>query len=247
MAKSKFEAALGGTAQPLKPSTPASLLPLDAIQDRPQDTRPLNPKHVAALAESIVAVGLIEPLAVDQDGVLLAGGHRLAAIRSLAESDTQDYSRLFAAGVPVHRLPFKASEEPARALEVEVAENEKRRDYTPAEVRELADRLRQAGYTDRPGRPKAGEKAIGPALELIIGKHLRTVRGYLAGDPLKGMVPTGTISPESRQWYRDTAKVLGCTPADLQQLAAELLRAKAGKWATKGTLEDLRKRLGLGE
>ena len=64
-----------------------AVMPLDAIKPRDADTRPLNPAHVEALAESIVALGLIEPLAVDKQGRLLAGGHRLAAIVQLKESD----------------------------------------------------------------------------------------------------------------------------------------------------------------
>lgn len=38
---------------------------------------------IAALAESIAAVGLLHPIAVTADGTLVAGGRRLAAVRSL--------------------------------------------------------------------------------------------------------------------------------------------------------------------
>jgi len=60
-----------------------AVMPLEAIKPRDADTRPLNPAHVEALAESIAALGLIDPLAVDKQGRLLAGGHRLAAILQL--------------------------------------------------------------------------------------------------------------------------------------------------------------------
>ena len=46
-------------------------------------TCPLNLAHVEALAESIAALGLIEPLVVDKQGRLLTGGHQLAAIVQL--------------------------------------------------------------------------------------------------------------------------------------------------------------------
>src|SRR5918999_6037765 len=63
-------------------------LPLSAICSRPGgDTRPLNVGHVIELAESIAAVGLVEPLAVDNGGRLLAGARRLAALNLLAESE----------------------------------------------------------------------------------------------------------------------------------------------------------------
>jgi len=159
-----------------------ALMSLDAIKPRDVDTRPFNSAHVEALAESIAALGLIEPLAVDKQGRLLAGGHRLAAISQLKETDLEIFNQHFAAGVPVRVMEFDAAAEPSRALEVEIAENEQRRDYTPSEVRAIAARLREAGYKDGKGRPKAGEKALAPALQTIIGKSRRTVMSYLAGE-----------------------------------------------------------------
>jgi ParB-like chromosome segregation protein Spo0J len=61
-----------------------SLLPLASILPRPQDTRPLKLAHVEALMESIreypsygiALLGLIQPITVDSQGVLLAVGHR---------------------------------------------------------------------------------------------------------------------------------------------------------------------------
>jgi ParB family chromosome partitioning protein len=66
-------------------------------------------------------------------------------------------------------MGFDAEAEPDLALQVEVAENEKRRDYTISEARALAERLRAAGYVDVKGRPAKGEKALRPALEVIMG------------------------------------------------------------------------------
>jgi type II secretory pathway component HofQ len=67
----------------------------------------------------------------------------------------------------------------AGALAAEVAENRQRRDYSPAEVTALADRLRAAGYRDGPGRPAKGTKALRPVLAAVIGRDLRTVRRTL--------------------------------------------------------------------
>jgi len=181
-----------------------SVMPLDAIKPRDADTRPLNPAHVEALAESIVALGLIEPLAVDKQGRLLAGGHRLAAIVQLKEADLETFNQHFGAGVPVRVMEFDAEAEPSRALEIEIAENEQRRDYTPSEVRAIADRLRQAGYKDGKGRPKAGERALAPALQTIIGKSRRTVMSYLAGGEPSKNVQSCTfikkVMKELEQW-----------------------------------------------
>lgn len=157
-----------------------SILPLGQIQDRLSDTRQLRQDHVNQLAESISVLGLIEPLVVDVRGRLLAGGHRKAAILQIKEQKTEVYSQRFPDEmIPVRVMPFDANDDPDLALQVEISENEKRRDYTPAEVRSLADRLRNSGYSDAPGRPAKGEKRLRPALEVIVGKSLRSVRRYL--------------------------------------------------------------------
>ncbi len=164
-----------------KPNPSGTTLSLDDIKDRHGgDTRPLNDDHVQALAESIAAVGLIEPLVVDIEGHLLAGGHRRAAIKYLREHDSKAYQEQFLDNrIPVRQLEFIAEDEPDRALGIEVTENERRRDYTAAEVKQLAERLRAAGYIDRRGRPKEGELRLKPALEVIIGKSARTVQRLL--------------------------------------------------------------------
>jgi len=101
-------------------------------------------------------------------------------------------------------MEFDATAEPSRALEIEIAENEQRRDYTPSEVRAIAERLRQAGYKDGKGRPKAGEKALAPALQTIIGKSRRTVMSYLAGEESPKNVQSCTFikkaMKELEQW-----------------------------------------------
>jgi ParB family transcriptional regulator, chromosome partitioning protein len=157
-----------------------SLLPLPKIIDRVTDTRELKAQHVEDLMVSISVLGLLEPLVVDSRNRLLAGGHRKMAIHRLKEQMFTEYSQLFPDDlVPVRVLDFDADRDPDLALQVEVAENEQRRDYTRAEVRKLAERLRVAGYSDNKGRPAAGSKPLRPALTVIIGKNIRTVQRYL--------------------------------------------------------------------
>ncbi|MEO0645395.1 MAG: ParB/RepB/Spo0J family partition protein [Cyanobacteria bacterium J06650_10] len=163
-----------------------SSLPLERIKNRESNTRTLNMEHVQSLKESISTLGLIEPLAVDQEKVLLAGGHRLAAIASLLETEPDTFERHFPnSAIPVRVMPFIAEHEPDRALQVEVAENEYRRDYTSAEVRSIADRLIEAGYKDVKGRPKKGQKVLMPALSTVVGKNRRTIQRYLHGESKK--------------------------------------------------------------
>jgi ParB family transcriptional regulator, chromosome partitioning protein len=179
----RFDKVATSATKPKVIAPPAleSTLPLDQITDRPGgDTRPLNQSHVEALAESIAAVGLIQPIAVDNQGRLLAGGHRRAAIALLQTTNPPAFAQWFWAGVPVHRSDFDAAQDEARALAIEASENEKRRDYTPGEVRELADRLVAAGYRNIKGKPKTGQKAVAPTLAMIVGKSQRTIERYLS-------------------------------------------------------------------
>jgi|SRR5579883_363555 len=176
-------AARSKQGQPSQLKAQDSSLPLGQIQPRQEDTRPLNAAHVAALMDSIAVLGLIEPLVTDKKGRLLAGGHRLAAINLLKESRPEKYQTQFPEDrVPVRTLSFNAEEEPELALQIEIAENEQRRDYTSIEVKAIAERLRTAGYVEVKGRPKKGQKALMPALAVVVGKHLRTVQRYLSDE-----------------------------------------------------------------
>lgn len=179
---------------------------LDRVKTRPGgDTRPLNAEHVVALAESIDALGLIEPLVLDRLGHLLAGGHRYAACALLdhrkehrdkaihaileAASDKQRpelevrieaLSREFdVSAIPVRVFDFDARQDQDQALAIETSENTQRRDYTPAEVLQLYKRLIEAGYTDRRGKPRKTDKQAKPAVALVIGKSVRTVQRML--------------------------------------------------------------------
>jgi ParB family transcriptional regulator, chromosome partitioning protein len=232
MSKTKLGGALGaiGKQSPIIDTPQSSRLHITQITDRPGgDTRPLNPAHVDALLESIAAVGLIQPIAVDNQGRLLAGGHRRAALEMLLATDHQTYFQWFSDGVPVHRFDFDATQDEARALAIEASENEKRRDYTPGEVRELADRLVAAGYTNQRGGVKKGTKAVGPTLEIITGKSRRTIERYLASDtdkPKMNPSPVG-FSKQAPTTAKAIQALIDCEdcPDDV--------RSDAQKWLKK--------------
>jgi len=201
------------------------VLRLAAIQPRPGgDSRPLNASHVLNLAESIAAVGLVEPPTVDLEGCLLAGAHRVAALRMLAQADREASMEMWLAlagfdkgrltvgqqldverlkqlpllesdEVPVMILPFSAAEDPAHALAVETSENTQRKSYSKDEIKILVQRLREAGFVEREGRPRAGEKALRPALSVVIGKSANTIRRWLGVlDDGQKTCPNGQVS-----------------------------------------------------
>ena len=197
-------------------------LPIDQIMRRPGgDTRQVDLQHALALAESIAAIGLLEPIAIDCKNRLVAGAHRLAALRILAAANRVEEvsTYLLTAGlpdaailerigalpadpaswrvIPVHRLALDVDQDPATALAAEVAENERRRDYTRSEIKGLAERLKDAGFKHTRGRPKTGERALLPALEVIVGKSRVTLWRILEGEPL--IVSRETINgPEAQ-------------------------------------------------
>ena len=96
--------------------------------------------------------------------------------------------------VPVRIVDVDGDKDADKALAIEIAENEKRRDYTKQEVVALSERLKSAGFRMARGKPKAGERALGPALAVIIGKSERQVRRILGGDDIRTDV---LISPKS--------------------------------------------------
>jgi ParB family chromosome partitioning protein len=185
--------------------------------------------HVAALAHSTGELGLIEPIVVDVRQRLLAGGHRLEALRRMRVEEPEVYARWFSAGVPVYVRDFDAELDPKRALEVEIAENERRSDYTPAQIKDLVVRLKDVGYRDTVGRPRSGEKALGPALEVIVGKSMKTIRKLIAdggaegggegGSPKSQVVPVQPLEV----LVRAMAKHQEAVPPSLLPRFAELL------------------------
>jgi ParB family chromosome partitioning protein len=193
------------------------------IRPRPSGgTRSLDPLHVLDLADSISALGLLQPIAIDKNNHLVAGEHRLEACRLLDLEDHKDrkhhwdqilsqtdktikksdldavykrlnkidsksyHNRYADQQIPVLMLPLDAKKDTELSLAAETAENEKRQNYTKQEIVSLADRLRDAGYIERSGRPKKGEKSIKSALAVISGKSFRQIERDLS----KSKTPT---------------------------------------------------------
>lgn len=173
----------------------SGVLPLERIVPRDGGTRGQEQAHVASLAENIARIGLLHPIVVDQANRVIAGSHRLAAILLIREQYTDAFALLFPNNlVPVRILPFDSQDQPEQALHAEVSENEHRRDYNRQEIHQLVDRMKAAGYKDSPGRPKAGDRPLAPALMVALGKSRRSVMRLLAEPTPPVIMPSGTIT-----------------------------------------------------
>jgi ParB family chromosome partitioning protein len=222
-------------AQDAKLARAVTLLEPAQVRPRTDNTRPARAAHVVALAESIAAAGLVQCPAVDRAHRLIAGLNRLEACRLLmtAPKDRQGFAKaldgwddelgariaalpeprrlpepLNAGKLPVRVLTeLDAQDDPAAALAAEAAENTARKAYSGQEIRDLAQRLRAAGYREIVGRPKKGEKALRPALELVLGQSASTVRRILGKKEAKD--PGDTNAAALRRLHKACRAVAG--------------------------------------
>ncbi|GHT68900.1 chromosome partitioning protein ParB [Spirochaetia bacterium] len=88
-----------------------------------------NLGDIGALAESLKRFGQISPIVVSKKNVLIAGGRRLEAAKSLGWRTIN---------AVIADIPGKLSK-----LEYEVEENLQRRDFSPEELTEAARKIEQ--------------------------------------------------------------------------------------------------------
>jgi len=103
-----------------------------------KDTGDLGP-----LETSISEVGLVNPILIDESNNLVAGYRRLSACRNLGWKE-----------IEAKVVTFKGDQ--LKKLEVEVAENVFRKEFTPEEIQsveirrqELLEKLRKKGFFER--------------------------------------------------------------------------------------------------
>lgn len=202
------EASRADLLEAVRYDTPTGTRDLVSLHPHPNPSRPLNPRHVVDLARSIAVLGLIQPLVIDIEDVVVAGSHRFAALRILAAPPQdrfdllgnlcpESYAGTLAPLVdpvlalpppvaaldfhrlPVHVIPLTQRESPDEVWRIEVAENEQRRDYSAPEVRALATRLKEQGYHYTRNKWAPSEKRMLPVLVALVGKSERHVRRML--------------------------------------------------------------------
>ncbi len=139
------------------------------------------------------------------------------------------------AGVLVRRLPLDSADPANTELVdcIETIENTQRKGFSISEVKSLAERFLAAGYIDRAGRPKDGERSLIRGLETVFGVSGDTIRRYLG----KKSAPTATVARpgisegQILAWIRQAdAKALGRVAKAVDEAQAALKRAgQAGK------------------
>ena len=96
------------------------------------------------LINDIKANGLINPVTINTDHVLLAGYRRLTACKALGMED-----------IPVHMVSTESEEQD---LKVEISENEIRKEFTMTERLDYARRLQRIESIKAEERMKAGKQ-----------------------------------------------------------------------------------------
>lgn len=227
------------------------LVPLDEITVADGDTangvtrESMNSAAIAALAESIGAVGLLHPPVIDLDQVIVCGRHRRAALLLLRTDKPERFIELFPDQlIPCRVYPFRRSTDPGQAFAIEVTENEKRRDYTPAEIRRIVDSLKSTCLPPSVGRPRAedaGKPRLLDQLAIVLGKSLATVKRYLAEiDDEQGQAPSAEPLDEAN--HRRLRQILIDLKRSKQIVATCRRDVLAGTDATLAN--DLREHLG---
>ena len=160
-----------------EPTTVATVQ-LDHIKAWSHAIREPDAPQTLALRLSIRDHGLLEPLVVDSRNVLVAGSHRLAAIKDLRESDPAIYKKRFPGGmVPVNRLAFDADEFPIEAIAASVAENQKRQALDADAIKRIKEHLQNdLSIHFGPGRPKNGQRAASTILSEAFKRSPRQIR-----------------------------------------------------------------------
>jgi ParB family transcriptional regulator, chromosome partitioning protein len=137
-----------------------TVLALDAIDVGARDRSDLG--DIASLAASIKAVGLLHPIVVTASHALVAGGRRLAAVRSLGWTE---------APVTVADLTNVAD-----VLQAEADENTCRKALTPTEAERAARRRELVLAKDAKARQAHGQTAPGKNASPKLGEASRKQR-----------------------------------------------------------------------
>lgn len=143
--------------------------------------RVIDKEHVNKLKASINDQGLLEPLVVDRNGVLLAGHHRFEALKQLQNGDSDRFNGWFPRShVPVLRLNIDAEKDTQIAAAAAISENRKRKELSREVIKKFCDTMaKKHNIHMRSGRPPKGKvsmsKLLSDALQ-VSPRHVRRMK-----------------------------------------------------------------------
>lgn len=203
---------------------------ISEIRSHPNNTatfRDLAGEEFDELVSSIRDHGIIEPVVVNQDGIIICGHQRVRACRELGIED-----------VPVIIREVASDEEHETLL---IEENLRRRQLLPSESFKAVKRLYELRGLDGAGRPKNGENhATVAELSSELGKSERTVASMrtLADliPSLSAMLDAGTLNQTAAyqiaQMDKDGQQQV-FTMLEEQRVAAEEQKREAARLTTE--------------
>jgi hypothetical protein len=186
-----------------------------------QDLRRVNLEHMIAIAKSVLQFGSLSPINVDTNHHLITGRHNLFACRLLAlppeERKPWVNNRIDAGDIigkltpnkedellSLDRRPpeieacineFDSAKYSEYARQLEVIENEKRKNLEKEEVINRYKELAAMGYRSAVGKPKIGEITITSIIEREFGINAKTIWRYMNSDTAKEKArPTSYIT-----------------------------------------------------
>lgn len=180
---------------------------------------------VDALAESIRANGLLHPVVVTSDNVLVAGERRLAAVAALGW----------------RRVPVRVVD-PADLLTAERDENAVRKDFTPSEAAAIAaalrpieraaakERMSEAGKGGQIDQPSRSEDRIAAAVGMsrnTLAKATKVVEAAAADPALQPIVDAMDETGNVEAAHREVRRLLEAAAENIERTdpaAAEAAR-----------------------
>lgn len=204
----------------------------------------LDEKHVAKLEESIGEIGLINPITINTDGRLIAGGHRLAAHRRLKlDTIAVKVLDLDEVGLQIARIDENLLHRTITALERSELLAERKRLYEQAhpEVRQGGSPGKKGGGKGRKTQPiasfasdvaaKTGGSERAVQLYAQVAKDLdpkarETIRPTAAADSITDLVKLSQLEPEQQ---RSVAKQIASSGETVKAATRSLKRAEQVK------------------
>ena len=206
-----------------QPSTPSMftqpatsiLVDLDHITEMSTYTRTLREDHIKELTDSIATIDLEVPLVLITGNQLVAGRHRLHALRRLKDTKPERYDELFPSGVPAMLYDIGENPDTNAVLALELTENAMRRNLSPEERLRVLDNLRKQGHQLKRGRHKPDGSHLIPKLMEMLGVSKATVSRLLATTRAAGSASADTIPKPKGRSKKAAATVEVETEADV--------------------------------